>query len=1133
MSQRTGSRILVAPDSLAAERALIAELGRQTDLDPIGRKIVVVPSHSLRIALLARLAGVRPAWLGLEVVTLRGLARTLLERGGREHRSGDALLPVVVERLARRERALAKHLETLVDGFAGAQGAVRDLLDAGFGEEHLEAALERLEEERSQLGGDALDRAAALCRIAAASRVELAALGLAVDADLYAQSEALLIAVRDRVLPEASLFIHGFADATGVATDLLSELVRQGPTIVLLLEPRGLDGVSPASFKFGRRLTERLAGIAALEHLELAPEPAQLALYGAADPARETRAAVGRLAAQIAGGDRPEELAFVTRDPAPYRALLAREIDRQGLPASGTDGPPSALARRARGLLELVERQGDATLGLAFAVAGEFLARGSGARPWELRLGALTLGARRLAALAGLEVDQDAVQLPIRDRFVARAASPADGISNESNESNETSATSATHRALPVAGTLAVPQRKLAREALRRAQRQAAALLARLERQNRHQSLAAAMAGVADLVRVLIDDEEDQQTLLAPLAALAEAGTTAGPGFEITAAEAALLLRDAWSALGSAALGGAGGGVALLSVTEARGRTFRRIVLAGLTRDRFPRAVRPDPFLPDSLRARLRDLLPDLPVKSEGHDEERFLFAQLLGAAPAIDLLAASADEDGKPVSPSSFLDELRRTGRIAAAVAAPEPERLSALDLACRTALAGERAALAPALALAFEEGETRFPADRGSDPAAAPTRDSAPAAVAQGWAASHVALLAELAADPLDPRLESLGPFFGFAGASPPGGRPGSAPADPRSPSPAVTTLQELAGCGWRAFLGKLLRLGNLPASEDEIPELPSFLVGTVVHAVLEEMASPALCAVRTLAGAEGSDGAEVVWPEETQLAGAIARATRVTLTAEGFDPDLFALPIELAAAETLEVVRRLDWPTGRRHLLGIEVDGTARFVLPAGPRTVGFRADRVERAAAGLLLTDYKTGNSVVSEAVKASTRQGHLAKSLAQGRWLQLPAYARAQVTQPAEGRLLFLKSDLEDDRREARFSAPAEGSAADVADRQLWQTLFAAWESGAFLPRLLAADLQSPYEGCAYCDVRVACLQGDSGARLRLERWVRARRSRPPALMPEPADAPEPAEQVAWRLFQLRESPSRDSDAEGA
>ena len=139
----------------------------------------------------------------------------------------------------------------------------------------------------------------------------------------------------------------------------------------------------------------------------------------------------------------------------------------------------------------------------------------------------------------------------------------------------------------------------------------------------------------------------------------------------------------------------------------------------------------------------------------------------------------------------------------------------------------------------------------------------------------------------------------------------------------------------------------MGNLPASEDEIPELPSFLVGTVVHAVLEDMASPALCAVRRARRRRRVGRRRGGLAGETQLAGAIARATRVTLTAEGFDPDLFALPIELAAAETLEVVRRLDWPTGRRHLLGIEVDGTAGLDLPVGPRTVGFRADRVELA------------------------------------------------------------------------------------------------------------------------------------------------------------------------------------------
>lgn len=1092
MSPRTASRILVAPDSRTAEEALVGELGRLADAEPLARKTVVVPSHSLRIALLARLAGRRSAWLGLEVVTLRGLARAILERSGARHRSGDPLLPLVVERLARRERALARPLETLIDGFAGAQGAVRDLLDAGFGEEHLDFALERIDAEHTQLGGDALDRAAALCRIAAASRNELATLGLSVDADLYVRASENLAADPDRALPAAALFIHGFADATGVASDLLTELARQRPTLAILLDPWELDGQSRGSFRFGRRLSERLQGVAAVERLDIAPRPARLTLFAAADPARETRSAVARLAAPIAAGERPEELAIVMRDPAPYRALLAREIDRQALPASGTDGPPSALARRARGLLELVERQGDASLSLAFAVAGEFLARGSGARPWELRLGALALGARRLSALAQLEVAQEPVRLPLQDRFLARSSAAAASAVAEPDARGETATTA------DVDARLSVHSRALPAEALRRATRQAAALLSHLEAQNRRQPLAAVLAGISSLVATLVEAEEDRRALLAPLAELTEASQVGRSKFEITAAEAAQLLGDAWQEVGGATLGGVGSGAALLSVTEARGRTFRRIVLAGLTRDRFPRAIRADPFLPDSLRLRLRDLLPDLPVKSEGHDEERFLFAQLLGAAPEIDLFVAQADAEAKPQSASSFIAELSRAGRLGEALPAPEPTLPSALDLACQTALDGDPAQLAAALAQAYDEGGQRFPAW---------TPESA---AGERWAASHVALLAELGADPLAPQASRLGPFFGFAGARPEiaGG------GDPRRAAPGVTTLQSLAGCGWRTFLGKLLRLAAPPAGEDEIPELPPRLTGTVAHLVLERMAPPVLRAVRTVADAESHAGVEVPWPDETRLQALIATASREALSDEGLDSELFALPLELATSEVLAVVRRLDWVDGSRRLLGLEVEGAALLDLPRGARSVSFRADRVELAGEALLLTDYKTGKSELAKNAKAETRRRKLEEALAEGDWLQLPAYARARAGRPVEGRLLFLRSDLEDDRREALFAAPAGGTALDRSERAVWQTLFTAWDRGTFLPRLLDRTLEAPYKECAYCEVRVACLQGDSGARLRLERWVRAR-------LAQAAAASDEAEEAAWQLFQLR------------
>ena len=1116
MSPRTGSRIFVTSDSLAAERALIGELSQVATSDPLARKTVVVPSHSLRIALLARLAGVRPAWLGVEVVTLRGLARGILDRAGREHRPGDVLLPVVVERLARRERALSRHLETLIDGFAGAQGAVRDLLDAGFGEEHLEPALERLEEERSQLGGDAIDRAAALCRIAAQSRVELARLGLAVDADLYAGAAECLAADPDRALPSAAVLIHGFADATGVATDLLDAIVRHCPATVVLLDPLDFDGTSRCTWRFGRRLAERLGGIARVERLETGQVTAELTLYAAADPAREAQAAVGLLAESIAKGACPEELAIVMRDPSPYRALLSREIDRQAVPASGSDGPPSALGRRARGLLDLVGRQGDASLGLAFAVAAEFLAQGTGARPWELRLGALTLGARRLAALAALEVDEDPVQLPLQDHFAARASLSAAAtlIADDGGGDDDSGR------------RVSVRTRALPREALRRAQRQAAALLHRLEAQNRLQPLAEALAGISALVTMLVPSQEERQTLLAALAALAEAAVAGRAQLEVTAAEAALLLRDAWSDVGASGIGGVGGGVALLSVTEARGRTFRRIVLAGLTRDRFPRAVRSDPFLPDSLRSRLRDLLPDLPIKSEGHDEERFLFAQILGAAPEIDLLAPTTDDEAKPLPPSSFLDELRRAGRIGDALPAPEPRLVSALDLARSTALAGEPAELPGLLAQAYDEGESRFP-ESASGARAAP----APS-IGKRWAASHVALLAELGADPLAAHSSSLGPFFGFAGARPAAAVGG----DPRRVAPAVTTLQSLAGCGWRVFLGKLLRLTTPPAGEDEVPELPPRLTGTVVHLVLERMAPPGLRAVRTVAAAEEHAAVEVPWLADAALQELIATASREALTDEGLDAELFALPLELAAAEALAVVRRLDWQGGSRQLLGLEVAGEAALELAFGARTVAFRADRVEVAGEGLLLTDYKTGKTVVSDLVRPDSRRKKLEVALAEGDWLQLPAYARARAGRPVEGRLLFLKSDLEDDRRETLFSPPEAGSNLDRTELAVWQTLFTAWELGAFLPRLLDDTLEAPSKECAYCEVRVACLQGDSGARLRLQRWVRGHLEAPAVPSGDPPagrlQGAEGADEAAWELFRLRGPRPRAADPEG-
>jgi hypothetical protein len=71
----------------------------------------------------------------------------------------------------------------------------------------------------------------------------------------------------------------------------------------------------------------------------------------------------------------------------------------------------------------------------------------------------------------------------------------------------------------------------------------------------------------------------------------------------------------------------------------------------------------------------------------------------------------------------------------------------------------------------------------------------------------------------------------------------------------------------------------------------------------------------------------------------------------------------------------------------------------------------------------------------------------------------------------------------------------------------------ALDFGSFLPRLVDASSELEPRLCQSCEVKEACLRGDSGARARLERWLDASRK------PDRA-APSAAEDAALRLFNL-------------
>jgi len=133
--------------------------------------------------------------------------------------------------------------------------------------------------------------------------------------------------------------------------------------------------------------------------------------------------------------------------------------------------------------------------------------------------------------------------------------------------------------------------------------------------------------------------------------------------FPVDRIEWTAALVERLDGLGEVPIGGEGGGVQVLTVTEARARTFDHLVLCGLVRGVFPRQAVDDPMLPDLVRARLAlDVLPEMPVSARSSDEERYLFAQLVSAAPAVDL-SWHLRADGRRMAPSPFVDRLRAAG--------------------------------------------------------------------------------------------------------------------------------------------------------------------------------------------------------------------------------------------------------------------------------------------------------------------------------------------------------------------------------------------------------------------------------------------------------------------------------------
>src|SRR6185369_4351888 len=221
--------------------------------------------------------------------------------------------------------------------------------------------------------GAAVERARALVRVAARVEAEGRRLGIGRTSHLLRRAAELVAHGADapeRFLPSRALYVHGFADATGLATDLLTQLLRR-PGARLLLD-RPLDPAAPPaqpdawekafSERFAGRLTLTGARFEEARPKKAPVERARLARLEGAGTEAEVRGVALRLRGLLDAGVLPEGIGVVARDLAPYRLALRRQLGRLGIPFSGlgTRGAIEPAGRRAAALLELLRRREEA-----------------------------------------------------------------------------------------------------------------------------------------------------------------------------------------------------------------------------------------------------------------------------------------------------------------------------------------------------------------------------------------------------------------------------------------------------------------------------------------------------------------------------------------------------------------------------------------------------------------------------------------------------------------------------------------------------------------------------------------------------------------------------------------------------
>jgi len=643
--------VVVHPDPIVLERALLARLADEHRPDRFTRTLIVVPTRRLVDHLQRRLAEAREAWLGVEIVHLPGLPRRILETQGAAPRVGSthvrrALLRRLLEQ--KPDNAWAQFVRARPGGLRRLASAIQDLREAGVEPKMLDSCC-----------ATPPDRA--LAQLYRGYVAELGRLARNNWVDEAGSARAALAAVEPFAQGFDTILVHGAYEVLGIYLDLLNALnahvpittfvpCRPGTTLSAFSERFMrdwlLDGEEPQQLPDA---TDDRPALDALYDEAARPEPAPegrfLFAHGRGALA-EIKWSLRQALAAVDAGCPPSEIAIVARSLTPYATAIAEAFDDDPVPWTSSLRMPlrrEPLVRDFLLLLRVIEedfpRRAAVELLDSPRISWTSLFPGAAPPP----VGSMDLWSRKARLLGGLDEWSQALPAWAGQSHVR---------SDATDEERERADRQAREREREARGTVELLRRltdRLRPDEKRGWSEHAQRVESVLDSLFGDPDEARAVAAVAALREILTE--------------LAELEFVLGDERAVSFGALRIVLEQAVDESETTPRRADDGGIRVLDAMQARGLTFRHLFLVGVNAGGFPGPPREDPILHDELREKLRERAKrPVPIKSEGSHEERTLLGLMLGAASESTHVSwQRADEAGKSKTPSLALREVAR----------------------------------------------------------------------------------------------------------------------------------------------------------------------------------------------------------------------------------------------------------------------------------------------------------------------------------------------------------------------------------------------------------------------------------------------------------------------------------------